>query len=73
MGLGTTEILIIAVVVMVLFGAGALPKFAKNLGKAKNEFEKGLKESPSTDDDSDEEIKINVKKSKKDISKKDTN
>ena len=42
--IGSTEILIIAVVVMVLFGAAALPKFAKSLGKSKAEFEKGIKE-----------------------------
>ena len=42
--LGHTEIIVIALVVMVLFGASALPKFARSIGKAKNEFENGLKE-----------------------------
>jgi len=42
--MGTTEILIIAAVVLILFGAAAIPRFAKSLGKAKGEFEKGLKE-----------------------------
>lgn len=41
---GGYELLIIALVVMVLFGAGAIPKFARSLGKAKSEFEKGVKE-----------------------------
>ena len=42
--IGTTEILIIAAVVLVLFGATAIPRFAKSLGQAKAEFEKGVKE-----------------------------
>ena len=43
-GLGTPEIVIIAVVVMVLFGSTALPKFARSLGQAKKEFEAGISE-----------------------------
>jgi len=42
--IGTTEILIIAGVVLVLFGSAAIPKFARSLGKARKEFELGLKE-----------------------------
>ena len=42
--IGSTEIIIIAVVVLILFGASAVPKFAKSLGQAKREFEKGFKE-----------------------------
>ena len=42
--IGTTEIIVIAVVVLVLFGAAAIPRFAKSLGQAKAEFEKGVKE-----------------------------
>ncbi len=41
---GTSEIIVIALVVFVLFGAAAIPKFAKSLGQAKGEFEKGVKE-----------------------------
>ena len=41
---GTTEFIIIAIVIFVLFGSAAIPKFAKSLGQAKKEFEKGLKE-----------------------------
>ncbi len=43
--IGTTEIIIIAAVVMVLFGASAIPKFTRSLGKARGEFEKGIKEA----------------------------
>jgi sec-independent protein translocase protein TatA len=41
-GLGTPELLIIAGVVILLFGASALPKFARSIGQAKKEFEKGV-------------------------------
>lgn len=42
--IGATEILIIGGVIFVLFGATAIPKFAKSLGKAKREFQKGAGE-----------------------------
>lgn len=50
--IGTNELLIIALVILVLFGASAIPKFARSLGQAKKEFDKGTKEgSPSKDDE----------------------
>lgn len=42
--IGPNEWLLIILAVLVLFGASAIPKFARSLGKAKSEFEKGLKE-----------------------------
>ena len=42
--LGTMEIVTICGVIVILFGAGAIPKFARSIGKARKEFEKGLKE-----------------------------
>tara|TARA_B100001113_G_C21081326_1_gene610079 strand:+ start:1299 stop:1472 length:174 start_codon:yes stop_codon:yes gene_type:complete len=44
---GSTELIIIALVIFVLFGAAAIPKFAKSIGQAKREFEKGLKDNKS--------------------------
>jgi len=41
--IGTNELLIIALVILVLFGASAIPKFARSLGQAKKEFDKGAK------------------------------
>ena len=38
--LGTTEILVIAAVILVLFGAKFLPKMGKNLGQSKVEMKK---------------------------------
>ena len=43
--IGTTEVLVISGVVVLLFGASALPKFARNIGKARLEFEEGMKEA----------------------------
>ncbi len=39
------EIILILVVLLVLFGGSQLPKLAKNLGKAQQEFKSGLAES----------------------------
>jgi TatA/E family protein of Tat protein translocase len=42
-------LIVVIVVAVLVFGGAAIPKLAKNLGSAKSEFEKGLKESKSTD------------------------
>ncbi len=49
--IGTTEVVIIVGVVLVLFGATAIPKFARSLGRAKKEFEQGIKEGQISDED----------------------
>ena len=43
-GLGTPEILVIAVVIFLLFGATRLPQLAKALGQSKRAFKEGEKE-----------------------------
>lgn len=43
-GLGTTEIVIIAVVALILFGPSKIPEFAKQCGRAINMFKNGMKE-----------------------------
>jgi sec-independent protein translocase protein TatA len=42
--IGHGELIIIVLVVLVLFGASAIPKFARSLGQAKRELAKGMKE-----------------------------
>jgi sec-independent protein translocase protein TatA len=44
-GLGAQELIIVLVVILVLFGGTQLPKLAKNLGKAQQEFKAGLNEA----------------------------
>lgn len=53
-GLGPTELLVILVIVLVLFGGAKLPKLARSLGQAKNEFEAGTKEPVAKDEDTKE-------------------
>ena len=60
-GLGTSEIIVIAVVGLILFGPSKIPEFARSLGRAVNMFKKGLNEGLEED------------LSKKDASKKDDN
>ena len=45
-----TEIIIVLVVILVLFGGAQLPKLAKNLGKAQKEFKEGLAEGLKAND-----------------------
>lgn len=43
-GLGTPELLIVLVLVLLLFGGAKLPQLARSLGRAQREFKDGLKE-----------------------------
>ena len=43
-GLGSTEILVILFIVLLLFGAKKLPELARGLGKSMNEFKKASSE-----------------------------
>lgn len=52
-GLGTQELLIILVLVLVIFGAGKLPQIGGALGKGIRNFKKGM-------DDSDDEKTLKV-------------
>ena len=51
--LGAPELLIVLVVILVLFGGAKLPKLARSLGEAQNEFKKGLKDNKDGGDDDD--------------------
>ncbi|MCC6502356.1 MAG: twin-arginine translocase TatA/TatE family subunit [Deltaproteobacteria bacterium] len=57
-GLGTTELIVILVIIMVLFGAGKLPEIGSGLGKAIKNFKK----SSSEDADSSKENKEKLDK-----------
>ncbi|MGH7354309.1 MAG: twin-arginine translocase TatA/TatE family subunit [Candidatus Rokuibacteriota bacterium] len=60
-GLGTQELLIILVIVLVLFGASRLPDLARSLGGSLKEFKKGMndvtKDEPTAAAKKDEEKK----------------
>lgn len=63
--LGNTELLLILSIGILLFGASAIPRLARSLGRVRSEFEKGIKEgdsvSPPKEGDS-----ISPKKEKED-------
>ncbi|MEA3202620.1 MAG: sec-independent protein translocase protein TatA [Thermoplasmata archaeon] len=44
LGLGDTELLVIFLVAILLFGATAIPKLARSMGRAKGEFVKAKRE-----------------------------
>lgn len=43
--------IIVAVIVIVLFGGTQIPKLARSLGQAQKEFKEGLKEGAADSDD----------------------
>lgn len=47
-----TGIIVLAVVIVILFGSTQLPKLARSLGSAQSEFKKGLAEGGSKDGES---------------------
>lgn len=63
--IGSTEIIVIVVVVLVLFGASAIPKFARSLGEAKKEFSKAMKEDESSQQ-ADKSREVSKDQTKKD-------
>ena len=50
-GLGTQEILVIALIILLLFGGKKIPELMKGLGKGVKSFKEGLN---SIEDDKDE-------------------
>lgn len=54
-GLGVTELLIIMVVVLVIFGAGKLPEIGEGLGKGIKSFKKSVSGENEIDITPDEE------------------
>ncbi len=49
--IGPWEIILILAVLLLLFGAGKLPKLARSLGSSMTEFKKGLRGEPSPEDE----------------------
>jgi sec-independent protein translocase protein TatA len=46
-GLGTTEIILILLVILIMFGASKIPEFAKSLGKGIREFKNAARDIKS--------------------------
>ena len=52
-GLGTSELLIILVLVLIVFGAGKLPQVGKSLGQGLRNFKDGMKDSEKGEGEKD--------------------
>ncbi len=48
-GLGPTELIIILVIILIIFGAGKLPEIGGGMGKAIRNFKKGVSDSDKKD------------------------
>ncbi len=62
-GLGATELIIILLIVLVLFGAGKLPRVMSDFGKGIKSFKEGMNgNEPAEDDIEDKPTKKTSKK-----------
>jgi sec-independent protein translocase protein TatA len=52
MGLGVTELVIILVIVIVLFGASRLPQIGRGLGEGISNFKRSMKSAQNNDEES---------------------
>jgi sec-independent protein translocase protein TatA len=49
--LGTPELLIILLVILLIFGGAKLPKLARSMGQAQAEFKCGINDGPKAGED----------------------
>ncbi|MCG8373511.1 MAG: twin-arginine translocase TatA/TatE family subunit [Balneolales bacterium] len=68
-GLGTTEIIIIAIFVLVFFGAKRIPELARGLGQGIKEFRQASKDIKKEIEDSSRDIDDAVNQEEKKSSK----
>lgn len=57
MGIGLFQLLVILLIILLLFGAGKLPKVMSDLGKGLKSFKSSMNEEEKKDDSSDEDKK----------------
>jgi sec-independent protein translocase protein TatA len=63
-GLGTQELIIILVLVLIVFGAGKLPQVGSALGKGLRNFKEGVKEEEEKEES--KKLKENLEEKKVD-------
>lgn len=54
MGLGVTELVIILVIIIVLFGASRLPQIGRGLGEGISNFKKSMKTAQKSENDKED-------------------
>ncbi|MBX3263602.1 MAG: twin-arginine translocase TatA/TatE family subunit [Labilithrix sp.] len=64
-GLGAPELIVIALIALLLFGAGRIADIGKGLGQGIKNFKQGLKEADSAAEDDDEVVEAKAKKGDK--------
>lgn len=60
-GLGTQEVLIIALIVLLLFGGRKIPELMKGLGRGVKSFKEGVNEVNETANDVTKDVQESVK------------
>ena len=60
-GLGTQEVLIIALIVLLLFGGRKIPELMKGLGRGVKSFKEGVNEVNETANDVTKDVRESVK------------
>lgn len=65
-GLGTQELIIILIIIVVLFGATRLPQIGSGIGQAIKNFKKSVKEADEIDVTPDKDSSKQAKKEKLD-------
>jgi sec-independent protein translocase protein TatA len=65
-GLGTQELIVILIIIVVLFGATKLPQIGSGIGQAIKNFKKSVKEGDEIDVTPDKDSSKQVKKEKLD-------
>ena len=65
-GIGIWQIAIVVVVVILLFGAGRLPRLMGDLAKGIKSFKQGIKEDLNNSDDEDDPMRASEKPKEKD-------
>lgn len=63
-GLGASELLIVLIVLLLLFGGTQIPKLARSIGRAQKEFQEGVSEGMTDDADAETPAEPEKKKRK---------
>lgn len=64
-GLGTEELVLILIIVLVLFGSTKLPQLAKGIGQSLKELRKGITDDPHAKAEDDKDKKENKEDTEK--------